>query len=305
MEATAVVIDSPKLRAASPQWRALATKGADLRREADVVNHSMGLPAGYSDKHVVASLMDDEHLAEARDIQMGDRIQPFRELDESEDEKSKSGDGEKSESGEERERGPQWRARRSNARSGGPAGAIPAVPMECPMVASAVAGPLASTMGALASPCSTSGVSHGSVRSSGPACSHLDLQPRTYEQDYFFEGSPRLEWVPQMMTEEARREGRRLMSEAGATYRANFRLATGVFLGGVTLDEYEQQRVRVPRPWEASSAQMEQRWDAAVRSGGLPVQRELTWAPMWTLVRFNGCKGLMDCLLYTSPSPRD
>ena len=121
---------------------------ADLRRQTDIINNMMGLPAGYSDRHVVAGLIDEENLAEARAIQMGDRIQIMAESD---SEESKIGDGDESERVNERGRGPRMEERHRPepeiVRSRGPAQPLATVPEECPMGASAVAGPLASTMG--------------------------------------------------------------------------------------------------------------------------------------------------------------
>ena len=106
---------------------------------------------------------------------------------------------------------------------------------------------------------------------------------RTYEQGHFFAGSPRIDWTSKMLTAESRRIGRRLMDHCSAMYYRNHKIAQGVFLGALTLEQFEQNMVPM-KPWSASSASMELRWDIAEAERRQPVipQAEVAEVCKWT-----------------------
>jgi hypothetical protein len=86
-----------------------------------------------------------------------------------------------------------------------------------------------------------------------------------------------------MLTAESRRIGRRLMDHCSAMYYRNHKIAQGVFLGALTLEQFEQNIVPM-KPWSASSASMELRWDIAEAERRRPVipQAEVAEVCKWT-----------------------
>ena len=116
-----------------------------------------------------------------------------------------------------------------------------------------------------------------------PLRTYPSFPQRTYEQGHFFAGSPRIDWTSKMLTAESRRIGRRLMDHCSAMYYRNHKIAQGVFLGALTLEQFEQNMVPMTpdmgalRRWSA-------RWDIAEAERRQPVipQAEVAEVCKWT-----------------------